>query len=553
MSVVVTLQNTAVKPQQSSLLGHKGLLLQRQCACGSPTSSLTGECEECKSKKSLQAKLTIGASNDPLEQEADRVADQVLAAPLNSAVSAVPPRIQRFTGQSTGQMDAAPVSVERTIASSGRPLESALRKDMEQRFGHDFSQVRVHSGGDAEQSAREVHANAYTVGHNVVFGAGRYSPGTYEGRRLIAHELTHVVQQSGLDGVSACQDHEKHGFSFSTDDDRSALARSDGNFIGGRQEAALDRTLQRKESGEIESPELEAISEDLPDLAKASSADPINNSNFIDRRLIAVGVGLSGADFILFCEGIDNPIALPVNYIDLVSTNSVPIDQIIYSGREEALDHVPFGPPAPDTPSKFAYYRAIGGLVVPTTLSLTTAPETVKLIIAARDKLSKFGNEVTDTLVVSVLTFVAFQLARIGIRKWIVNRKGLSLKKLSEAEIEALPKKIPLVYGGSGTNSGTVDLYHYGDLTSVESFESTVSYPKLTNYEFGTLRSEIALRTGTTNRPSLKYKYRIRIDRAHLDKEFGSRDRYPYTEYGTKKSVRIPIKYFEKIGDITPD
>jgi hypothetical protein len=68
---------------------------------------------------------------------------------------------------------------------------------MGQRFGHDFSRVRVHSGGAAEQSAREVNAHAYTVGHDIVFGAGRFSPGTHEGQRLIAHELTHVVQQSG--------------------------------------------------------------------------------------------------------------------------------------------------------------------------------------------------------------------------------------------------------------------------------------------------------------------------------------------------------------------
>ena len=170
-------------------------ILQRKCACGSGTTSLTGECAECKSKKHLQAKLAIGASNDPLEQEADRIADQVMAAPAHSAVSGAPPRIQRFTGQANRQTDTAPASVDHVLASSGRPLDPALRQDMEQRFGHDFSQVRVHSGAAAEQSARDVNAHAYTVGHNIVFGAGRFAPGTHEGRRLLAHELTHVVQQ----------------------------------------------------------------------------------------------------------------------------------------------------------------------------------------------------------------------------------------------------------------------------------------------------------------------------------------------------------------------
>ena len=84
---------------------------------------------------------------------------------------------------------------------------------MEQRFGHDFSRVRVHSGAAAEQSARDVNANAYTVGHNIVFGAGRFAPGTHEGRRLIAHELTHVVQQSGANGIRTDQSNGKRGLS----------------------------------------------------------------------------------------------------------------------------------------------------------------------------------------------------------------------------------------------------------------------------------------------------------------------------------------------------
>ena len=115
-------------------------------------------------------------------------------------------------------MDAAPASVDQVLASPGRPLEPALRQDMEQRFGHDFSRVRVHSGAAAEQSAQDVNANAYTVGNNIVFGAGRFAPGTHEGRRLIAHELTHVVQQSGSDGIRVDQSNEKRGLSASFSD-----------------------------------------------------------------------------------------------------------------------------------------------------------------------------------------------------------------------------------------------------------------------------------------------------------------------------------------------
>jgi outer membrane protein OmpA-like peptidoglycan-associated protein len=76
------------------------------------------------------------------------------------------------------------------------PLPDPLRQDMEQRFDHDFSKVRVHADAAAADSARAVNAMAYTVGNDVVFGAGRFAPQTPEGTRLVAHELAHVVQQS---------------------------------------------------------------------------------------------------------------------------------------------------------------------------------------------------------------------------------------------------------------------------------------------------------------------------------------------------------------------
>ena len=202
MSTTASLQKTAARSPLVGKSPHAGLLLQRKCACGgSASSSLSGECAECN-KKHLQKKLSIGASNDPLEQEADRVADQVLAGPANSKVSRISPRIlQRFTGQSSGEADMAPASVDRVLAGSGSPLDKGLQQDMGQRFGYDFSHVRVHTGAAAEQSARDVSAHAYTVGHNIVFGAGQFSPGSNAGQRLLAHELTHVLQQQSLGAV----------------------------------------------------------------------------------------------------------------------------------------------------------------------------------------------------------------------------------------------------------------------------------------------------------------------------------------------------------------
>jgi hypothetical protein len=171
-------------------------LLQRKCtACGQHTIA-GGICGSCEQRQGMmQRKLMIGASNDPQEVEADRVADQVMAGPEHPPVGGAPVRIQRFTEQGSGQMDRAPASVERVIASSGRPLEPAIQQDMEQRFGQDFSRVRVYLDAQAQQSARDVNAHAYTVGNAIVFGSDRYAPETNHGRRLIAHELTHVLQQ----------------------------------------------------------------------------------------------------------------------------------------------------------------------------------------------------------------------------------------------------------------------------------------------------------------------------------------------------------------------
>jgi hypothetical protein len=95
----------------------------------------------------------------------------------------------------------APPIVDDVLAQTGQPLDRATRSFMEGRFGYDFSRVRVHSDTRDNASARSVHAHAYTVGENIVFDAGRFAPHTREGRRLLAHELTHVVQQGAATGM----------------------------------------------------------------------------------------------------------------------------------------------------------------------------------------------------------------------------------------------------------------------------------------------------------------------------------------------------------------
>jgi hypothetical protein len=172
-------------------------LLQRKCACGMYTPG-GGSCRSCEGEaaRGLQRKLRIGPANDVHEQEADRVAELVLAGPAPAGLAASPVAVRRFPSSASGGTEAVPPSVERTLAAPGATLDQATRRDMEDRFGRDFSRVRVHHDGPAAQSAREVHAKAYTVGDHVVFGQGQFAPGTEAGRRLLAHELTHVVQQS---------------------------------------------------------------------------------------------------------------------------------------------------------------------------------------------------------------------------------------------------------------------------------------------------------------------------------------------------------------------
>jgi hypothetical protein len=160
----------------------------------------------------IQPKLTMGPVDDPLEREADHVADRVMRIAVSDfSIAAAPRRLSRactcdeelrtVRTKRAGTPEAAgveaPAVVDDVLRSAGRPLEASVRSSMERRFGHDFSRVRIHDDGNAAASADAVRAEAYTVGSHVVFGAGRYA-GSPAGERLLAHELAHVVQQQGV-------------------------------------------------------------------------------------------------------------------------------------------------------------------------------------------------------------------------------------------------------------------------------------------------------------------------------------------------------------------
>jgi hypothetical protein len=162
--------------------------------------------------RGFQARLEVGRSDDPLEHEAERVAERLTTAPPGrlrrtcacggtpgpdgecAACKARRLGLQRKPAGGDGVAE-APAIVHDVLRAPGVPLEPAARSAMERGFGRDFGVVRVHAGAHAADSAHAVGALAYTVGSDIVFAQGRHSPGTPEGRKLLAHELAHVVQQ----------------------------------------------------------------------------------------------------------------------------------------------------------------------------------------------------------------------------------------------------------------------------------------------------------------------------------------------------------------------
>jgi len=155
----------------------------------------------------------VSQPGDTLEQEADRVAEQVLRMPQperpdNAEAHKSPgPRLSRFSpGTSAQSSREVPPVVHEVLRSPGEPLDPATRAFMEPRFGVDFGGVRIHADAEADRSAEEIDALAYTTGSHIVFCAGRYDPKSQGGRKLLAHELTHVMQQ-GSAGTSGGSHH----------------------------------------------------------------------------------------------------------------------------------------------------------------------------------------------------------------------------------------------------------------------------------------------------------------------------------------------------------
>ena len=196
-------------------------LLQRKCACGGSASSGGGECADCKRKKKPLQRSTAGSAGPAT---APSIVHDVLRSPgqpLDKATrSWIEPRFGhdfsrlRVGGESRAQSSGLAVnrpgdrfeqeadrSAQRVMRQPDASSPDASSPAANAAPAHSFGNVRIHTGAQAAESARSVGARAYTVGQNIVFGAGQYAPHTSQGRQLLAHELTHTVQQSGASGT----------------------------------------------------------------------------------------------------------------------------------------------------------------------------------------------------------------------------------------------------------------------------------------------------------------------------------------------------------------
>ncbi len=222
MSIQQYIQTKAAS--QLSFTSVQAGLLQRKCACGQHTVA-GNECAECRQQRAGM--------------------------------------IQR-TAISPASVGAVPLVVHEVLSSPGQPLDAGTKAFIEPRFGHDFSQVRVHTDAKSAESAKSVNALAYTVGRDVVFGMGQYEPGKSEGRRLLAHELTHVVQQDSLTTIPGMNLTISSTDSFLEQEANSAAETMTPQIGIGEQllttinqQVATGPTLQRQEQAGIRFPTLE--------------------------------------------------------------------------------------------------------------------------------------------------------------------------------------------------------------------------------------------------------------------------------------------------------
>jgi hypothetical protein len=162
----------------------------------------------------VQAKLTVSSPDDEYEREADRVAETVTRTSVSSIrlQEAQPEEEEEEEGEEQvqtklfqSQPRIASEDIEAGINAArggGQPLPDSIRNSLEPKFGHDFSQVCIHTDAQADELSQQLNAEAFTAGSDVFFRDGAYQPGSDSGKRLIAHELTHTIQQGASSRIA---------------------------------------------------------------------------------------------------------------------------------------------------------------------------------------------------------------------------------------------------------------------------------------------------------------------------------------------------------------
>lgn len=191
-------------------------ILQRKasCPCG-------GGCPHCQTKNT---NLPVSQPNDALEIEADQIADKVMRMPKPFRFSPSENKVNRkraereedekgkklhLTENHDNTYSFAPPVMQDVLSSGGKPLDTRTRRFMESRFNYDFGNVKIHDNDLAAKSASSINALAYTSGNNIVFNSGQYNANSDSGKKLLAHELTHVIQQRDYRGKIQRQEDDK--------------------------------------------------------------------------------------------------------------------------------------------------------------------------------------------------------------------------------------------------------------------------------------------------------------------------------------------------------
>lgn len=237
---------------------------------------------------SIQAKLEVNSPDDPAEREAERVAERVVRMDTRGAGTGLSDDDQRDpeicvnrsksekSSSRINQLSRNPVQkIHRGIRGSGKPLSTDTRQRFESRLGMDFSGVRVHTNSAADAAARSINAEAYTVGSDIVFSDGKYDPNSVDGSKLLAHELTHVVQQT-----SGFQSEFIQRQATENSDPWTPFDQLPGNPAGGM-------STPESEQNQPQATEIPLISTDIycQNIDEDSKADLRNDIRFIIRQV----------------------------------------------------------------------------------------------------------------------------------------------------------------------------------------------------------------------------------------------------------------------------